>query len=118
LGYQSRFVVLPRDFFGAVTQLAELNGRLRPAAIVLIAEPSESALADNFGVPLRFAFGHDIATIRADNAAVAPFLDRLLAQAADLKRPVQVLAMNPIRARSVHGWSCSPQERSHSICPS
>ena len=96
LGYQSRLVVLPRDFFGAVTQLAELNGRLRPDAIVLMAEPSESVLSDNFGVPLRFIFGHDIATLHADNASAAPFLDRLLTRAAELNRPVQVLALNPI----------------------
>ena len=96
LGYQFRLVVLPRDFFGAVTQLAELNRRLRPDAIILMAEPSESALPDNFGVPLRFIFGHDIATLHADNASAAPFLERLLARAAELNRPVQVLALNPI----------------------
>ncbi len=116
LGYQSRLVVLPRDFFGAVTQLAELNGRLRPDAIVLMAEPSESALSDNFGVPLRFIFGHDIATLHADNASAAPFLDRLLTRAAELNRPVQVLALNPIPSAINSLLSCSRLERSRCTC--
>jgi hypothetical protein len=94
--YQSRFVLPIREFEGAVDQLTALNARLLPNSIVVISEPSESALADNFGVPLRFMFNHDVATIRTDDAATGEFLDRLLARAAAEQRPVQLIAANPI----------------------
>ena len=94
--YQSRFVLPIREFEGAVDQLTALNARLLPNSIVLISEPAESALADNFGVPLRFMFNHDVAAIRTDDAATGEFLDRLLARAAAEQRPVQLIAANPI----------------------
>lgn len=94
--YQARFVLPLREFYSAVDQLTALNARLLPNSIVIMSEPSESALADNFGVPLRFMFNHDLAAIRTDNAATGEFLDRLLARAAIEQRPVQLIAINPI----------------------
>lgn len=94
--YQARFVLPMREFYSAVDQLAALNARLRPGSIVIMSEPSESALADNFGVPLRFMFNHDLAAIRTDDAAAGEFLGRLLARAAAAQRPVQLIAINPI----------------------
>jgi hypothetical protein len=94
--YQSRFVLPMREFYSAFNQLTALNARLQPGSIVIMSEPSESALADNFGVPLRFMFNHDVATIRTGDAAADEFLDRLLARAAAEQRPVQLIAANPI----------------------
>jgi len=94
--FQSRFVLPQRDFRGAVAQLTELNAQLKPDAIVMMNEPSESTLADNFGVPLQFVFGHDIATIRSQDDSAVPFIDRLLAYATTQQRPVQLLTINPI----------------------
>ncbi|MBP7686980.1 MAG: glycosyltransferase family 39 protein [Thermoflexales bacterium] len=94
--YQARFVLPMREFYSAADQLAALNARLLPDSIVIMSEPAESALADNFGVPLRFTFNHDVATIRTDDAAAREFLDRLLARAAAEARPVHLIAINPI----------------------
>ncbi len=94
--FQSRFVLPQRDFRGAVAQLTELNAQLKPEAIVMMNEPSESTLADNFGVPLQFVFGHDIATIRSQDDSAVPFIDRLLVYATTQQRPVQLLTINPI----------------------
>lgn len=94
--FQSRFVLPQRDFRGAVAQLTELNAQLKPDAIVMMNEPSESALADNFGVPLQFVFGHDIATVRSQDNSALPFIDRLLDYATTQQRPVQLLTINPI----------------------
>lgn len=96
LVYQSRFVLPVREFFGAVDQLTAFNAQLQPDSIVIMSEPSESILADNFGVPLRFMFNHDVATIRTDDSAASDFLERLLAKAAAAQRPVQLIAANPI----------------------
>jgi len=94
--YQSRFVLPMREFYGAVDQLTALNARLLPGSIVIMSESSESALPDNFGVPLRYMFGHAVATIRSDDASAGEFLSRLLARAAIEARPVQLIAINPI----------------------
>lgn len=100
--YQARFVLPQRDFFGAVDALTALNAQLKPNAIVVMVDPPESSLADAFGVPLRFTFGHDVATIRSeDEAAVATVLDRVLARAAASDRPVQLLTIDPLPA-AVH----------------
>jgi 4-amino-4-deoxy-L-arabinose transferase-like glycosyltransferase len=94
--YQARFVLPQRDLRGAVDQIAALNARLQPNAIVLISEPAESAFADTFGAPLRFTFGHDIATVHADGPRAQEFLKALLARAKAEHRPVQLLAVDPI----------------------
>jgi 4-amino-4-deoxy-L-arabinose transferase-like glycosyltransferase len=94
--YQSRFVLPQRDFQGALEQLTALNERLKPGAILVISEPAESFFADTLGTPLRFLFGHDIATIRKDDASVAPFLARLLTRAQAQDRPVQLIAVDAV----------------------
>jgi 4-amino-4-deoxy-L-arabinose transferase-like glycosyltransferase len=96
LVYQARFVVVQRDFFGAVEQLTQLNAHLQPDAIVILNEPSASTLSDAFGVPLQFMFGHAVATVHAVDDAAVPFVERLLAYADAHQRPVQVLAVDPI----------------------
>lgn len=95
--YQSRFVLPQREFFGATDRLAQLNAQLAPNAIIVFNEKPESSLADAFGVPLRFTFDHDVATIRSeDETAVTQFLNQLLARARQENRPVQLLAIDPI----------------------
>jgi hypothetical protein len=108
--YQSRFVLPLREFYGAVDQLTALNERLLPNSIVLMSEPSESALADNFGVPLRFMFDHDVATIRTDDAATGEFLDRLLARSVVEQRAVQLIAANPIAPAVRSGLQLQPRD--------
>ncbi|MBK8987158.1 MAG: glycosyltransferase family 39 protein [Chloroflexi bacterium] len=94
--YQGRYVLPVRDYHGAVAQLEMLHGRLNPDAIILITEPASTVFADTFGVPLRFLYGHDIATIRQDGAAAQLFVQALLAYAAEQKRPLQVIALDPM----------------------
>lgn len=95
LGYQSRFVLPQRDWFGAVQQLADLNDQLEPNSIILITEPPESTFADTFGVPLQFIYGHPIATIRqADQSGT--FIQQLLNRASEEHRVMQLIAVDPI----------------------
>jgi hypothetical protein len=94
--YQARFVLPQRDLRGAVDQVTALNAQLKPDAIVLIAEPAENAFADTFGAPLRFIFGHDVATIRGKGPRTQEFLQALLSRARAEQRPVQLLAVEPI----------------------
>jgi hypothetical protein len=96
LVYQARFVLRQRDGYGLVQQLTQLETRLRPDAIILINEPLESVFADNLCVPLRFIFGHDIGTIRRDDASALPFIERVMAEATRTHRPVQMVAIDPI----------------------
>jgi len=96
LVYQARFVLPQRDMYGAVNQLSTFSTRLRPNSIIVISEPAESSFGDTFGVPLRFIFGHDIATIRQCDANVLPFIERMMAYAAEQHRPVQLIAVDPI----------------------
>ncbi len=94
--YQSRYVLPQRELYGAVEQMTALNAHLKPNAIVVISEPAEAVYADIFGAPLRFLFGHDVATIRRDDASVMPFLEALITYAAAHHRPVQLLALAPV----------------------
>ncbi len=109
--YQDRYVLPARDFAGSLQQLDELQQLLHPAAIVLIAEPSEALFADAFGAPLQSMFARPIATIRAnpttnEQAPSAPdeaqaeqivrFLEKLLSDDAAEGRPVQLMAAEPI----------------------
>jgi Dolichyl-phosphate-mannose-protein mannosyltransferase len=98
LVFQARYVLPQRDFFGMTAQLDQLNAHLKPDAIVLMSESSTENMADTFGVPLRFTYDHNIATVRVDDATAEPFLDRLLAYAAEHNQPVQLLALNPVAA--------------------
>ena len=96
LVYQARFVLPQRDFFGAVDQLAELNERLKPDALIIISEPADSLFADTFGPPLRYIYGHDVATIRRDEAGVLSFIEETLSYAAERGRPLQLIAVEPV----------------------
>lgn len=93
--YQSRFVLPLRDLRGATAALQEFHEQLDPNAIILISEPAYSTFADTFGPPLRFIFGHDIATIRQDSGADA-FAADLIAYAQEKERPLQLIAVAPI----------------------
>jgi 4-amino-4-deoxy-L-arabinose transferase-like glycosyltransferase len=110
LVYQARFVLPQRDLRGAVEQLTHLDERLKPDAVVLISEPSESLFADTFGVPLRFVFSHDIATVRRDDASVLPFIERMMKYAAEQSRPVQLIAVDPIAPAVRQALSLQPVE--------
>jgi hypothetical protein len=110
LVYQARFVLPQRDLRGAVEQLTNLNARLESDAIILISEPTESLFADTFGVPLRFVFGHDIATVRQDNATVLPFIERMMEYATEQDRPVQLIAVDPIAPAVRQVLSLQPVE--------
>jgi hypothetical protein len=110
LVYQARFVLPQRDLRGAVEQLSNLNARLKSDAIVLISEPIESLLADTLGVPLRFVFGHDIATVRRDDASVLPFVERMMEYATEQSRPVQLIAVDPIAPAVRQALSLQPVE--------
>lgn len=94
--YQSRFVLPLRENRGAVTQLESIAVALQPEAILLVIEPATSVFADTFGAPLRFIYGHDIATIRTDDANAKQFLTDLYDYAENEKRPLQLLAIEPI----------------------
>ncbi len=91
--YQARFVLPQRDYAGAIAQLTELNNHLKPNAIVIIAEPSTSFLADAIGAPLHSIFGHDIATIRQSDATAIPFIEQLIATQ---NKPIQLIAVDTI----------------------
>ncbi|MBX2997412.1 MAG: glycosyltransferase family 39 protein [Caldilineaceae bacterium] len=111
LVYQDRYVTPARDFAGSLRQVNELQQRLRPDAIVLIAEPSEALFADAFGAPLQAFFDHPIATVRIGReldensdsaearqsaAQTVEFLDKLKSFAVGQERPIQLLAVEPI----------------------
>ncbi len=92
--YQARFVLPLRDLEGATEQLVALQSQIDPEAMLLINEPASSTFADTFGPPLRFIYGHDIATIRQTDNEAEAFVERLVAEAE--KRPLQLLATAPI----------------------
>jgi hypothetical protein len=94
--FQSRYVLPLREYRGALEQLAELQTHLQPGAIIVISEPSEGLFADALGPPLRFLYGHDIATIRQDGPETDAFLDDLVGYAAQQDRPLQLLGVEPV----------------------
>jgi hypothetical protein len=93
--YQSRFVLPLRDLRGATAALLDFHDQLDPDAIILISEPVSSTFADTFGPPLRFIFGHDIATIRQEGGTEA-FVADLVDYARERERPLQLIAVAPI----------------------
>jgi 4-amino-4-deoxy-L-arabinose transferase-like glycosyltransferase len=94
--FQSRYVLPRSDFTGAVAQLTAFHQLLEPDALIIISEPPESTFADWVGTPLRFLWGHDVATIRSDNPELADFLQAMVDYAAERGRPLQLLAVDPI----------------------
>ena len=108
--YQARYVLPLREFEGAVAEVRALNEKLEPGALVIISEPPESIFADTFGVPLRFIFGHDIATIRADDPQVLSFIEDMRAHAVSQGRPLQLIAVEAIPATVRNNLSLQPLE--------
>jgi hypothetical protein len=96
--FQSRYVLFRSDLTGAVAQLTAFHELLEPDALILIAEPPESIFADRVGTPLRFLWGHDVATIRSDGPELADFLQEMQAYAAERGRPLQLIAVDPMPA--------------------
>lgn len=94
--YQSRFVLPLRDLRGATNALIALHKQIDPNALVIFSEPVTATLSDTIGPPLRFIYGHDIATIRQDDEAAAPFIERMIAYSAENERPLQLIATAPI----------------------
>lgn len=97
--YQARFVLPLRENRGAVAQLQAVADELQTDAILVIIEPATSLFADTFGPPLRFIYGHDVATIRADDEQAAAFLAALYDYAREEARPLQLLAVEPVPPR-------------------
>ncbi len=97
--YQARFVLPQQDMAGSLAQLDALEDLLAPEAVIVIADPSTSTFADTFGVPLQFQYGHDIATLRAETADIAAYLQDVQDWAAEKNIPVQVLAQEPLLAQ-------------------
>lgn len=91
--YQSRAVLPLREYRGAIDQLALLHAQIPDEAIIVINEPATAVLSDTFGPPLRFIYGHDIATIREPDAE---FIDALKTIAAAEERPLILLAVEPL----------------------
>ncbi len=93
--YQSRFVLPTRDLQGATAALLDFHDLLKPNAIIMISEPVSSTFADTFGPPLRFIFGHDVATVRQANGTEA-FIADLVEDARQRERPLQLIAIAPV----------------------
>jgi 4-amino-4-deoxy-L-arabinose transferase-like glycosyltransferase len=93
LAHQSRHLVLLRDLKGVVNDLTELAHRFPPRSILLI---NDRDFADRFGVPLKYIFGFDIATVRQDNEMTLPFLEDLIQRARSRQQPIHLLAVNPL----------------------
>lgn len=93
--YQSRYVLPLRDLRGGTAALLALEEQLEPNAIIVISEPASSTFADALGPPLRFIFGHDIATIRQESGTEAFVVD-LIDYAQKQERPLQLIAIAPV----------------------
>ena len=97
--YQSRFVLPHRDFRGLTAQMAALDAKLEPNALIILPERPQSIFSDYFGVPLRFTFGHRVLTLRQDDdVLVASAVRAALDYAAAHNMPVQLLAVEPLPA--------------------
>ncbi|MEM7331958.1 MAG: glycosyltransferase family 39 protein [Chloroflexota bacterium] len=94
--YQARFVLPLRDLEGATAQLVQVANAIEPDAILVISEPATSTFADTFGPPLRFIYGHDIATIRQGGVEAEAYIQALQALAEAQKRPLQLLSTSAI----------------------
>lgn len=94
--FQSRYVLPRSDHTGAVAQLTAFHDLLDPQALIIISEPPESDFADRVGTPLRFLWGHDVATIRSDGPELADFVQEMNVYAAERGRPLQLIAIDPI----------------------
>lgn len=103
--YQSRFVLPLREYRGAVDQLEAVAQSLEPEAILVFNEPASATFSDTFGPPLKFIYGHDIATIREDDPA---FLTWLQTTAQGEERPLQLITVEPINPLLLNYFSLEP----------
>lgn len=106
--FQSRFVLPRSDFTGAVSQLTAFHALLDPDALIIISEPPESSFADRLGTPLRFLWGHDVATIRSDAPELGGFVQDMEAYAAERGRPLQLIAVDSIPTAVRHSFTLQP----------
>jgi hypothetical protein len=94
--YQSRNIFYHRDYPEMVQQINALNQKVRPGALLIIAESDEHIFGDKIGPPLHFIFDHPVATIRRDGPRIDAFLQSLNQLAQTQNRPVQLLAYEPL----------------------
>lgn len=103
--YQSRIVLPLREYRGTVVQLETIANSLEPEAILVFNEPATSTFSDTFGPPLKFIYGHDVVTIREDDAS---FLVWLQTEAQKEERPLQLLTVEPISSLLQDYFSLEP----------
>jgi 4-amino-4-deoxy-L-arabinose transferase-like glycosyltransferase len=106
--YQSRYVLPLREFAGAHEQLIALQARLEPEAIIVISEPPHANFADTWGPPLRFIYGHEVATIRQDGAEAEAFIEELTAYADGHGRSLYLLGVQPVWPVLAERFSLQP----------
>ena len=94
--YQARFVLPLRDLQGATEHLISLHDQIKPDAMIIMSEPAHHTFADTIGPPLRFLYGHDIATIRQADETALPFIEDMIAYAKERGRPLQIVTIAPI----------------------
>ncbi len=90
--YQSRAFWLHRDGAGATEQVSALADLLEEDALVIMTDPGVTLFADWWGVPLHFSFGYDVATVYQDGDQAREFVRRLVQDAREAQRPVQLVA--------------------------
>jgi Dolichyl-phosphate-mannose-protein mannosyltransferase len=93
---QNRSIAPDRDLAGAIDWVHTLESRLRPGAVILIAEPQSGLFADTFGPPLRYLFDHPVVPLRQARAPTLALLTEVFERAAREDRAVQLLATDPI----------------------
>ncbi|MBN2006000.1 MAG: glycosyltransferase family 39 protein [Anaerolineae bacterium] len=90
--YQSRAYWLHRDGVGAAAQTSALASLLQDDALIIMTDPAVTLFADWWGVPLHFTFGYDVATIYQDGDQARELVQRLMQDAREAHRPVQLVA--------------------------
>ncbi|MBI5583982.1 MAG: glycosyltransferase family 39 protein [Deltaproteobacteria bacterium] len=93
LVYQSRHLFFLRDFKGVVDSLTQFSQRMVPGSVILI---NDHEFGDRFGVPLKYSFGFDVATLRQDNQNALPYLEQLVQRAKRSRQKIYLLAVNPL----------------------
>ncbi len=124
--WQGRSLFAVRELRGSLEQVAAIDALLAEDAIVLLPAPgvdtgelfAPSTVPDEIGVPLAFAFGHNVATIRyTQNSDEAPALDpqALAALLADVRAyasernlPLQLVSATPLPAALTAQLNASP----------
>ena len=66
---------------------------MAPGSIILI---NDHEFGDRLGVPLKYIFGFDVATLRQDNETALPYLEQLVQLAGRTRQKIYLLAVNPL----------------------